>query len=343
MAPLVVIVGETASGKSALAMQIAEYISAAAASRLESVSVRDREAQANRTNGTVQRASKGHKPEMAKKTAESSALPMSKLADLEGAEIICADSWTVYRGFDIGTAKPSNDECRQVPHHLLDIADPPGGFSAAEFKSRAMTAIVDITNRGKLPILVGGTGLYIDSVIFNYGFLPPGEPKERETLSALSIEDLLQIIQTADVDIAGIDVRNKRRLIRLIETKGRRPAKANLRSNTLIIGLNSSKDNIQQRVATRVDTMLASGLEQEVRNLAKRYGWGVEPMKGIGYREFKDYFAGQQTLEQTRERIIRSTFQLGKKQRTWFKRNKSIQWLTNSQQALPIVQNFLSK
>ncbi len=284
--PLVVIVGETASGKSALAMALAAWFD---------------------------------------------------------GEIICADSWTVYRGFDIGTVKPTETDRQQVPHHLLDIADPLKGFSAAEFKRRAVAVIENITKRGKVPILVGGTGLYIDSVIFDYSFLPAGTLEQRQQLNQLSITELIKQIETEGIDTSDIDMRNKRRLIRLIETAGKRPKRSSLHPNTLIIGLEVPKHEIKDRITKRVDKMMRDGLEREVKALAKRYNWEVEPMKGIGYREFQDYFAGQQTLEQTRQHIIHSTLQLAKKQRTWFKRNKSIQWLANPQQALPIVQNFLSK
>ncbi len=284
--PLVVIVGETASGKSALAIKLA--------------------------------------------------------AQLDG-EIIAADSWTVYKGFNIGTAKPIEAQRQQIPHHLLDIADPLDGFSAAEFKRQAAEAIEEISERAKLPILVGGSGLYIDSVIFDYSFLPAGKPDERKRLNRLSLPELIRHIESKKIDSNGIDMRNKRRLIRLIETAGQRPKRSSLRPNTLIIGLEMPKHEIKDHITKRVDKMMRDGLEQEVKALAKRYNWEVEPMKGIGYREFQDYFAGQQTLEQTRQHIIHSTLQLAKKQRTWFKRNKSIQWLANSQQASPIVQNFLSK
>ena len=284
--PLIVIVGETASGKSALAMELAKQF-----------------------NG----------------------------------EIIAADSWTVYRGFDIGTAKPSIHEQAEIPHHLLDIADPLEGFSAAEFKKRATTAIEDIADRGKLPILVGGTGLYIDSIIYDYGFLPAGPDAERRRLDALSIDELLELIKSKSIDTSGIDLHNKRRLVRLIESNGIRPQKSNLRPKTLIIGLSLDKDELEERITIRVDKMLAAGLEQEVKKLAETYGWQNEPMKGYGYREWQAYFAGEQTLEQTSQRIIISSLQLAKKQRTWFKRNNSIHWLQNLQQAVPLVQNFLSK
>jgi len=272
MPPLVVIVGETASGKSALAHELAK-----------------------RLNG----------------------------------EIISADSWAVYRGFDIGTAKPSAAERAEVPYHLIDVAEPVDGFSAVLFKNMAGEAIEDTANRGKLPIMVGGTGLYIDSVLFNYGFLPGTSPELRGELNSLALPELIRRTEELGLDMTDIDLRNKRRVIRLIENNGARPTKRQLRQNTVVLGLQIPREELEGRMVTRVDTMLAAGLEQEVKRLAEEYGWNVEPLKGIGYREWQPYFAGTQNLEQTRERIIRSTIQLAKKQRTWFRRNKSIHWLNN--------------
>lgn len=284
--PLVVIVGETASGKSALAMELARQF-----------------------NG----------------------------------EIINADSWSVYRGFDIGTAKPSIGDRARIPHHLIDVADPRIGFSAAEYKRLALAAIVDITSRGRLPILVGGTGLYIDSVIFDYSFLPPAAPEVRMAYNKLTIGELLRKAAEAGIDTSGIDIRNKRRIIRLLETDGALATRNELRHNTLIIGLQIPRDTLRMRVTKRVDAMLATGLEQEVVRLGAKYGWGVEPMKGIGYREFHDYFNGVQTIEQTRDRIINATMNLAKRQRTWFKRNNGIQWTSKQADAVDLITTFLNK
>jgi tRNA dimethylallyltransferase len=286
MPPLVVVVGETASGKSALAMELA------------------------------------------------------KACD---GELICADSWTVYKGFDVGTAKPSISDQRTVPHHLLDVAEPSEGFSAVLFQRMAKDAVSDITARGKLPILVGGTGLYIDSVLYDYSFLPPSDPKVRTELNAMSLEQVLAKAQELGLDTTGIDLRNKRRVIRLIENRGIRPVKHALRPNTLVLGIKTERDALLERVTRRVDAMLEAGLETEVRGLADEYGWDVEAMKGIGYREWKDYVQGTQSLAETRKRILKASMDLAKRQRTWFKRNDSIQWLNDRSNAVEIVTTFLNK
>ena len=283
--PLVVIAGETASGKSALAMEIAKQFD---------------------------------------------------------GEIVCADSWTVYRGFDIGTAKPSAADRRAVPHHLLDIAEPGAGFSAAIFKREAQRAIADIQERGKLPILAGGSGLYIDSVLYDYGFLEQSDPDERAALNAMELSRLLEYAHELQLDLGAIDIRNKRRVIRHIENKGVRPTRQHIRANTLILGLRIPAEELAERIEQRVDAMIAVGLENEARQLAASYGWEVEPMKGIGYREWEQYFAGLQTFAATRQKIIRSTYRLAKKQRTWFRRNNSIHWITSRGEAVELLTTFLN-
>lgn len=286
MPPLIVIVGETASGKSALALELAKKFD---------------------------------------------------------GELICADSWTVYKGFDIGTAKPSRKERKKIPHHLLDVADPAEGFSAAEFKKLATNTIQSIVLRGKLPIMVGGTGLYIDSVLYDYSFLPPSDPVLRAELNAMSLEQVVARAGELELDTTGIDLRNKRRVIRLIENNGVRPGKHEVRANTLVLGIKTDRERLQERIAQRVDAMLAAGLEQEARLLSQMYGWRVEPMKGIGYSEWEDYFVGRQTLEETKRRIVKDTQDLAKRQRTWFKRNSSIQWVNDRSNAVEIVTTFLNK
>ncbi len=268
------------------------------------------------------------------------ALEIAKLFD---GEIIAADSWTVYKDFNIGTAKPSKIHQKQIKHHLVDIVSPQDGFNVAQFKRLASKSIVDITNRNKIPILTGGSGLYIDSVVYDYSFLSAGTTERRNKLNKLSLEELMKIIHRQHLDTSGIDLRNKRRLTRLIETAGKRPTKNMIRPNTLIIGLMTSKEDLEIRIANRLDQMLKTGLEQEVKQHAKTYGWKVEPMKGIGYREWEDYLTGQQNLDITVERIIRSTMQLAKKQRTWFKRNKSIHWVSDKAQVVELVTTYLNK
>ena len=210
----------------------------------------------------------------------------------------------MYRDFNIGTAKPTKNDQIKINYHVIDVADPWEGFSAVVFKRLANTAINNIAEQGKLPIMVGGTGLYIDSVLFDFSFMPAGEPKLRAQLSKLSLEELLQVINHRRLDLTGIDVHNKRRLVRLIESEGNLPLKKPLRKNTLIIGLKLPRSKLRQRIEKRTDLMFKKGLKYEVEELSQRYGWDSEPMKGIGYREFKNYFDEQQSLAETKRRIV---------------------------------------
>jgi tRNA dimethylallyltransferase len=250
-----------------------------------------------------------------------------RVAEQYDGELICADSWTVRRELNIGTAKPSAQERMRVPHHLLDVVGPAEDFTAAVFKRLANDVISDISGRGKLPILVGGTGLYIDGLLYDYSFLPQGDRAAREELNALAIPELLARIDAAGLELGNVDIRNKRRLMRLIETAGAEPIKQAMRANTLVIGLQPERSELKSRITNRVQHMVNVGLEAEVRRVAEQYGWDAEGLKGIGYREWQDYFLGTQGLEQTIQRIISSTVGLAKKQRTWFRRNKSIHWI----------------
>jgi tRNA dimethylallyltransferase len=249
------------------------------------------------------------------------------LARRLNGEIICADSWTVRRGLNIGTDKPSMNDCKAVPHHLLDIIGPDEDFTAAVFKTLANQAIEDIHSRNRLPIMVGGSGLYIDSVIFDYKFLKPGDRNLRDKLNQLNVNELVEKIGSLGLDVdETVDRRNKRRLIRLIESGGVKPQKSALRDNTLLIGVKLPEDKLLESIEKRTDAMMSIGLEAEVRALADQYGWEAEGLKGVGYKQWRGYIEGHQSIEETRLQIISATNNLAKKQRTWFKRNKSIHW-----------------
>lgn len=265
-----------------------------------------------------------------------------RIAEQFNGEIVAADSWTVYKGFDIGTGKPTKAEQKAVKHYLLDIREATDGFNAPLFKELAEQTIEDIQNRGKLPILAGGTGLYIDSVLYDFGFLPSVSTKQRTTFNAMSISELIEVASLQNIDLTDIDTRNKRRIIRAIEAKGQKPTKKELRSSTLIIGLQMESEELKKRIEKRTNEMLKQGLEQEVKELSGKYGWNTEPMKGIGYQQWREYFEGRQSLGQTRQRIISATNNLAKRQRTWFKRNPDIQWFSSASQAYSYISKILN-
>ena len=224
-----------------------------------------------------------------------------------------------------------------------DIIEPNDDFSAVVFKDLAQKAIDSISSRGKLPIMVGGTFLYVDAVLHDYSFMNVGNPKQRAFLNSKSIKELIDIINQRGYDLSGIDTRNKRRLVRLIEAEGDRPKSSVLRTNTLMIGVTRSRTELRKRMEQRVESMFAQGLKHEVESLAKKYGWGTEALKAIGYREWQAYFEGEQSREETKRRIVRNTLsRLAKRQRSWFKKNPQIVWVEDVEQAKSVVENFLS-
>jgi len=274
-----------------------------------------------------------------------SSLAMAVAKKFNG-EIICADSSTIRKGFDIGSAKPSPEEQKQIKHHLLDVADPDEIFSAAKFKNLAQKAIIQISNKGKLPIMVGGSGLYVDSVLFDYQFLPASDHKERELLAKLSVKDLISVAKGRKLDISEIDTANKVRLIRFIQTNGQLPKKRPLRKNTLIIGLKSNREDINKQITARTEQMIEQGLADEVEKIVEHYGWNCEGLKAVGYREWQDHFLGKKSLEKTKFEIIKDTKYLAKKQRTWFRRNKFIHWTrtpVNQAEVVELITTFLDK
>ncbi len=269
-----------------------------------------------------------------------------KLAKKFNCEIVSADSWLVRRHLDIGTAKPSIEQRNFVPHHMIDIVDPCENYSAARYKREAQIAIDDIYDRGRLPILVGGTGLYVDAILYNFSFLPSPGLVVRQALNGMSLQRLHQTALSKGLDLGSIDSNNKRRVIRLIETNGMIATKSKLRNDTIVIGVSAKTEDLKKRITKRVDDMINAGLKQEVEQLSGIYGWGCEALKGIGYSEWLLHFKGNQSIETTRERIIKDTYELAKRQQTWFKKNKSIHWYpapVKESQLDEIVTTFLSK
>jgi tRNA dimethylallyltransferase len=266
------------------------------------------------------------------------------LAEEVGGEIICADSRTIYRGMDIGTAKPTPEEQARVPHHLLDVVDPGERLSVAAFKILAESTIADIAARGKVPFLVGGSGLYLDAVLFDYQFPPEADPTERQRLEALTDDELRELLAAEDTAAyLAIDIRNRRRLIRAIETAGQdRTRSRDVRPQTLVLGLALNKEIMQTRISARIEKILSQGFLEEVRRVGETYGWDSEAMTGVGYRAFKDVVLGTKTVAEGAAECARGDLLLVKKQLTWFKRNRAIHWLDDPDEAAPLVRAFLA-
>jgi tRNA dimethylallyltransferase len=265
------------------------------------------------------------------------------LAEKFGGEIVCADSRTVYRGMDIGTAKPTPEEQARVRHHLLDLIDPGENLSAAAFKDLALAVMADIWSRGKIPFLVGGSGLYIDAILFDYQFPAEADPTRRMELESMSDEELLELLAAEDGEaFAQVDLANRRRVIRAIETAGQERSRTNEMSpRTLMLGLTMNKEIAQERISKRIEKMLEERFLDEVRQIGTTYGWGSEALSVIGYRAFREVALGKKSVADGTADFVRGDMALYKKQVTWFKRNKFIQWLEDPADAEGIVREFL--
>lgn len=264
-----------------------------------------------------------------------------KLAKKFDGEIIAADSRTIYKGMDIGTAKPSLVDQKNVAHHLIDVTTPNKPLNVSDFKKLTLSAIEDISNRGKLPFLVGGSGLYIDSVIFDFEFRKPGNHKQRDYLNKLSITELQEKLIKLGIDMPANNA-NPRHLIRSIETNGTSSIKHPLRDNTLIIGLKIDKTILENRIRERIDQMLKDGLINEVEELTLKYDFQTLAFQTPGYKVMREYINGNLSLDDAKERFAHSDMQLAKRQRTWFKRNKSVHWVNQQGQVVDLVTTFLN-
>lgn len=269
-----------------------------------------------------------------------SALGM-ELAQIHYGEIICADSRTVYKGMDIGTAKPSLSDQKMVKHHLLDEVLPSEKFNVAEFKRLATVAIKDISGRGKLPIMVGGTGLYIDSILFDFQFRKPANIEMRKQLENMTVEELHTEINKLNLEPPN-NPQNPRHLIRTIEASGELSARSELRANTLVLGLSVESEVLKTRIHDRIIDMVELGLADEVAMLASRYPANTEALQAPGYKSFMKYIASESSLEEVTAAFEQYDLRLAKRQRTWFRRNKSIQWISDYDEAKSLVQKFLS-
>lgn len=270
-----------------------------------------------------------------------SALGMAIARRFKG-EIICADSRTVYKEMDIGTAKPSAADQAVIPHHLLDVVKPNETFTAARFKELAGRAVTDIQAKGHLPILVGGTGLYIDSVLYGYEF-PPENAELRAELKELTKEQLQTRVRDLGISLNDSDYSNPPRLIRAIETAGQPRGKSQLPPNTLIIGLSVPRTELEKRIRARILEMLKAGLIKEVSDLVGKYGAGAPGLNGIGYRAFAEVNSYRKSIKEAIEDFARGDLGLAKRQMTWFKRNPDIHWVASPAYGLKLAESFLSR
>lgn len=248
------------------------------------------------------------------------------LATKFNGEIICADSRTVYKGMDIGTAKPTLDEQRRVPHWGIDLVEPDDVFTAADFQRYANQKIADIRKRGKVPFLVGGTGLYVDSVIFDYRFGAKPNADRRRELEEMTLDALLRYCENSNIKLPENST-NKRYIIRAIEQKGINNSSLNEPiKNCIIVGIATNREILRARIEDRAEQLFANGVVKEAIMLGKIYGWGSEAMTGNIYQLVNKYINGELSMIELKNRFIVLDWRLAKRQLTWLRRNQYIEW-----------------
>jgi len=249
-----------------------------------------------------------------------------KLAKKFNGEIICADSRSVYKGMDVGTAKPSKIEQLEVPHWGLDLVEPGEYFSAADFKNFALTKIDEIRSRGCIPFLVGGTGLYIDSIIFDYNFGDKADNNQREKLNKMTIEQLWNYCSSNNI-IMPENKYNKRYIIRNIERNSRDLLRRDVPiDNSIVVAISTDRDVLRSRIALRIEQLFNDGVVNEAKMLGEMYGWEGEAFKSNAYPPIKQYLSGLITFDEMRTKMITLDWRLAKRQLTWLRRNKFIHW-----------------
>lgn len=250
------------------------------------------------------------------------------LAERFGGEIICADSRTVYRDMDIGTAKPTPEEQARVPHWGLDLVEPGARFTVADFKRYTEQKMAEIRARGHVPLLVGGTGLYIDAVLFDYQFGALADEAERARLAQLSIEQLQNYCIENNIELPQ-NTMNKRYLVRAIEQSGvNRKRNECPIDNCIVVGIATNRDILRTRIEHRAEQLFEDGVVEEAKLLGKKHGWESEAMTGNIYPLVRQYIAGELTLYELQQKFVTLDWRLAKRQLTWLRRNPYIEWKT---------------
>ncbi|PLR94807.1 tRNA (adenosine(37)-N6)-dimethylallyltransferase MiaA [Bacillus sp. T33-2] len=270
-----------------------------------------------------------------------------QLAKRFNGEIISGDSMQIYKGMDIGTAKITEEETEGIPHHLIDIKNPDEPFSVAEFQELVRKKITGISARGKLPMIVGGTGLYIQSVIYDYQFSDaPSEPQFRESLETEAgqtggVEKLHARLAEIDPESAErIHPNNVRRVIRALEihhctgmtmTEYQQEQQPDLLYQTALVGLTMDRDKLYERIDMRVDLMMQQGLLEEVESLYKAGIRDCQSIQAIGYKELYDYLDEKVSLDDAIEILKKNSRRYAKRQLTWFRNKMDVEWFDMSE------------
>ncbi|TYR81076.1 tRNA (adenosine(37)-N6)-dimethylallyltransferase MiaA [Priestia megaterium] len=264
-----------------------------------------------------------------------------ELAKKLNAEIISGDSMQIYKQMDIGTAKVTKEEMQGIPHHLIDIKEPTESFSVAEFQEIVRKKINEIHQRNKIPMIVGGTGLYIQSVVYDYQFTEtPSDDSFRERMEVFinehGIDPLYEKLQQIDPASANsIHKNNHRRVIRALEVyeaTGKKFSEyineqsAELLYDVTLIGLTMERDVLYNRINERVDIMMETGLLEEVKSLYNKGIRDVQSVQAIGYKELYAYFDGKCTLEEAVNQLKMNSRRYAKRQLTWFRNKMPVEW-----------------
>jgi tRNA dimethylallyltransferase len=287
-----------------------------------------------------------------------------RLAKKIGGEIIHADSRQIYKKMSIGTAKPESGQwintgdkvsyyVDDVPHHLIDFLDPGKSFTVAQFRDTALKYVKLARKRGRHPMIVGGTGLYIQALIDNYTIprIPPNN-KLRRSLEEKTDPALLLLLEALDPEaVKKIDKKNKRRIIRALEVSilsgepfSAQQSRGEPIFDTLKIGINVPREELYQRINVRVDKMIDRGLVEEVKGLMRqKYNWELPSMSGVGYRQFRPYLEGNISLEEAINNLKRDTRRYARRQMTWFRRDPEIYWVSDYKEAESLVEGFLAE
>ena len=266
-----------------------------------------------------------------------------ELAKKINGEIISADSMQIYKDMNIGTAKPTREEMQGIKHYLIDFVSPEERYSVAQYKKDAKAAIKEIITKGKIPIIVGGTGLYVDSLIYEieYSDIKIDEVYRKQLEKIIEEQGLEELYKKAleidPVAMKKISPNDKKRIMRVMEiyrSTGKTKTEQELESRKnpveydyRIFAINWEREILYQRINKRVDIMIEKGLIDEVKNILKKYDKFPTAMQGLGYKEVVDYINGIYTKEEMIEKIKMETRRYAKRQLTWFRKNKQTIWL----------------
>lgn len=277
-----------------------------------------------------------------------------KLAKEFNGEIVSADSRQIYRGMDIGTAKPTKKELSEIPHYLIDIKNPNQNYTLSHYKKNAIKAINNILKKRKLPILVGGTGLYIDAVVNNLE-IPQVKPDKKlrnkleKEIQKRGLKYVFEKLVKLDPEAAYIvDSHNPRRVIRALEITlasgvpfSQQRKKGKRLFETLKIGIDLPKEELRKRIYKRVDEMVKKGLVAEVKGLIKKYSKKNTAFDAIGYQEIISFLDAKISLKEAVNQIKKNTWQYSRRQMTWFRKDNDIHWLQSSKTLFKDAKGFV--